>query len=96
MRHITLLKNESWDLQRFVFKREKGLNIFRRVLHRSLYAAILGEGMGKGSKFRVAIVLFLMAIDRCRCIMIWNYCRLSGSRDTCAFSGRLLLDLTSP
>ena len=45
-----------------MLKREKGLNIFRRVLHRSLYAAILGEGMGKGSKFRVAIVLFLMAI----------------------------------
>jgi hypothetical protein len=45
-----------------VFKREIEPNIFRRVLHRSLYATILGEGMRKDSKFRVAIVLFLMAI----------------------------------
>jgi hypothetical protein len=45
-----------------VFKREKGLNRFRRVLLKSLCAAILGEGMGKGSKLRVAVVLFLMAI----------------------------------
>jgi len=45
-----------------VFKRQKEPNRFRRVLLKSLYAAILGEGMGKGSKLRVAVVLFLMAI----------------------------------
>lgn len=44
-----------------MFRREKELQVQRRPL-KSLCAAILGEGMGRGSKLKVAIVLFLMAI----------------------------------